>query len=79
MHCKNCKHRDEKGYCLNEKVSEEFGQDGRDDSLIYDYQESGGFQVGDNFGCVHFRRHDATTRVANLLKAKNPILARMLK
>ena len=53
--CKTCKHRDEKGYCGNEKISEDYGQSNKDktDMLIYDYSEGGGFWVGQEFGCVH--------------------------
>jgi hypothetical protein len=53
--CKNCKFRDVSGYCINEKLSEDYGQtdDEKQDMLLYDYSESGGFWVGPEFGCVH--------------------------
>jgi len=53
--CMSCKHRDTNGYCRNEKLAEERGQSDKekDDMLIYDYNESGGFWVGEQFGCIH--------------------------
>ena len=58
-YCKDCEWRDEYRYCMNrEKLDENwhqgFGEN--DDRLIYSYQEGGVFQVGDNFGCVHFKK-----------------------
>lgn len=51
--CKTCKFR-VKGYCESEFICESRGETGDENkSLIYDYSESGGFKVGDNFGCVH--------------------------
>lgn len=63
MKCKDCKYRKEweifgalKMICMSDKLQEEFGQDdsARDDMLIYAYQEGGYFEVGANFGCIHF-------------------------
>ena len=31
---------------------------GKDDSLVYQYDEGGSFFVGDKFGCVHWLRID---------------------
>ena len=60
--CKNCKWRDEGGFCVNEgKIYEDgYGRGGRDsstsdDCLIYSFYEGGDFWVGENFGCVHFK------------------------
>jgi hypothetical protein len=38
------------------RIQEETGQseEDRQDMLIYDYNEGGGFKVGALFGCVHF-------------------------
>lgn len=56
-YCKDCEWRNKDRYCTNDtKIDEDCGQ-GRgddDDKMIYSYRECGGFQVGDNFGCVHF-------------------------
>lgn len=54
-YCETCKYRDNDGRCQNEKLVEEWGQDAnkREDMLIYDYSEGGGFWVGPRFGCVH--------------------------
>ena len=53
--CKTCKFRDETGHCKNEKLAEDWGQAGEEkqDMLLYDYNESGGFWVGPEFGCIH--------------------------
>ena len=53
MYCKDCKFR-KNGKCESEKIEEDYGQEEREDMLIYDYMEGGGFSVGDFFGCVHF-------------------------
>ena len=57
-YCKDCYWRDNGRYCSNENaIDENYGQ-GRgynDDRLIYSYQEGGAFEVGDKFGCVHFK------------------------
>ncbi len=57
--CKDCRFRGEDRYCENKKLTErDFDYKAElntnDDYLIYSYFESGGFEVGDNFGCVHF-------------------------
>jgi hypothetical protein len=54
MHCKNCNNNID-GRCVSDKIAEDLGQDDQTDMLLYDYNESGGFSVGDNFGCVHFK------------------------
>jgi hypothetical protein len=53
--CGTCKHRDATGYCLNDKLDEDFGQSDvkKADMLIYEYSEGGRFWVGERFGCVH--------------------------
>ena len=55
--CKSCKLRDSKsGYCQSDKLAEANCQNAdtdKSDMLIYSYTESGGFWVGENFGCVH--------------------------
>ena len=52
--CGTCKHRIS-GFCESEKLSEDWGQSDnkREDMLLYQYQETGGFLVGERFGCVH--------------------------
>lgn len=56
-YCKDCKHRSSAKRCENEsKLAEDCGQPDKSDMLVYDYQEDGGFTVGDYFGCVHFSR-----------------------
>jgi len=55
--CKDCFYRDNNRHCNNLEKIRETGakpQSNADDSLIYDYNEGGGFEVGDFFGCVHF-------------------------
>jgi hypothetical protein len=60
MVCKNCKWRNKNFYCTNDNICETYSPHGFDientnnSFLVYDYQEGGGFKVGDNFGCVHF-------------------------
>ena len=57
--CKNCKWRDDNGYCYNdEKIHEDDSRSKHylNDHLVYDYLESGGFWVGPEFGCVHFEQ-----------------------
>lgn len=53
--CGTCRHRDKTGHCRSEKLDEDYGQsDGKKaDMLIYDYNEGGGFWVGELFGCIH--------------------------
>ena len=60
MYCKNCKHN-LKGRCQSKYIREQGGgihaeptKEEEDQSLIYDYDEGGGFTVGDYFGCVHW-------------------------
>jgi hypothetical protein len=53
-HCETCKWRDQEGYCLNEKLHEDWGAPDVEDHLVYDYTEGGGFWVGPKFGCVHW-------------------------
>jgi len=53
MYCKDCKFN-KGGDCVSEKIGERSGDDDTDDQLIYSYDEGGGFEVGDYFGCVHF-------------------------
>lgn len=53
--CKTCKYHIE-GRCHCEKIHEMgycTDNHNNDDCLIYDYNESGGFSSGDNFGCIH--------------------------
>lgn len=52
--CKNCKWRDEKEYCTNNKLREWDGNEEEEDELVYSFNEGGGFLVGKNFGCVHW-------------------------
>ena len=57
MLCKDCKHRSDKRHCENDSaMSEDYNQGfgDNDNMMIYPYVESGWFEVGDNFGCVHF-------------------------
>jgi hypothetical protein len=57
--CKNCIWRNEKRHCGNDSViSENYnqGKGSADERLIYSYSEGGSFEVGDNFGCVHFEK-----------------------
>ncbi len=55
--CKNCHWRVE-GFCTNDLKLHEKDHRERfnehDDHLVYSYLEDGGFEVGENFGCVHF-------------------------
>lgn len=63
-HCKDCKFRDKeesmsgKHLCVCPKfTSDRHGdsQYGADDSMIYSYDEGGGFYVGEYFGCIHWQ------------------------
>ena len=65
--CKNCKWRTAdtkypktRYYCDNPKIAEDVGQDDEfcEDALIYEYNEGGGFLVGERFGCLHFEQKD---------------------
>jgi hypothetical protein len=53
--CETCKFRSNDGYCQNKKLAEDGSQSNeeRQDMLLYDYSEGGGFWVGPKFGCVH--------------------------
>lgn len=55
VRCGRCKWRDERGYCWCPKLHEsgKSQDESMDDHLVYSYNESGGFWVGVNFGCVH--------------------------
>ena len=55
-YCKDCKYK-VKGWCESPKLCEADGDDGTDNQLIYCYTESGGFEVGDYLGCVHFKEN----------------------
>ena len=54
-YCETCKKRDVNGRCTSEKVDEDYGysDEKKQDMLIYDYTEGGGFWVGPKFGCIH--------------------------
>ena len=53
--CASCISRGADRHCTSDRLVEEYSDnDGRDDQLVYSYNESGGFQVGDNFGCIHW-------------------------
>ena len=57
--CKNCQWRGtEKNprNCQCPKIHEKWsGEENiNDDCMAYSYDEGGWFEVGDNFGCVHF-------------------------
>jgi len=53
--CKDCLSRDNKNYCNNDHILEDWGQlVNNNDCLRYSFAEGGGFKVDDNFGCVHF-------------------------
>ena len=62
MHCKDCVFRvvnkvGEK-VCKNLHLFEAGDKEeeiDKEDSLQYSYNEGGWFEVGDNFGCVHFQ------------------------
>ena len=64
--CGTCKHRDATGYCLNDKLDEDFGQSDvkKADMLIYEYSEGGRFWVGERFGCVHHTTNAGIHRAA---------------
>lgn len=68
--CASCKQRNAEGYCMSPKIIEyayrnDFPEPGHVDSLVYDYEEGGGFWVGPEgegfwvgpeFGCVHWEQ-----------------------
>lgn len=54
--CSECQYRDITGHCQSKKLDEDIGynNDIKDNMLLYDYTEGGGFWVGPHFGCIHF-------------------------
>ena len=43
------------GWCNNENLKERFGDSAHtENSLVYSYEEGGGFWTGAKFGCVNF-------------------------
>jgi hypothetical protein len=57
--CRDCKYRDDKNRCFNEHFQQ--GNEYQWDintfakaALIFEYDESGHFYVGDEFGCIHW-------------------------
>jgi hypothetical protein len=49
--------------CTNKKIGEEWDFDSdedKKDALIYSYSEGGWFEVGENFGCVHWESLQTT-------------------
>ena len=42
------------GYCHSEKIMEDENEF-EPDTLVYDYNEGGGFWTGPKFGCVHHK------------------------
>jgi hypothetical protein len=55
MRCATCSFRNASGYCTSGKLADNWGQQDSDkaDMALYDFNESGGFWVGEKFGCVH--------------------------
>jgi hypothetical protein len=54
--CSRCYWRNREKFCTNEKINDYGGISPiAIDELRYSYHEGGGFEVGDNFGCVHFK------------------------
>lgn len=64
-YCKDCKFREaqpsplkaNKHLCTCPKLTSDSYDSKeyyKDDALIYEYDEGGGFYVGDRFGCVHW-------------------------
>jgi hypothetical protein len=69
MYCKDCKFRVPLGnktypnlhQCISPKLTEDYGvYDKKGDMLIYPYIEGGWFEVGEKFGCVHFKKSRKT-------------------
>lgn len=60
MHCKDCVFR-VKGNCLNPHLTdEEYNPDfDKTVGLKYSYDEGGWFEVGEYFGCIHFKDKNA--------------------
>lgn len=56
MHCKDCVFH-VKGNCLNPHLTdEEYNPDfDKTVGLKYSYDEGGWFEVGEYFGCIHFK------------------------
>lgn len=56
--CRDCKYRDDQKRCFNEHFRQ--GEEKRDidtfckAALVFEYDESGHFYVGDEFGCIHW-------------------------
>ena len=73
--CRNCKWR-VNGNCENEGKIHEDNYNKisnlNDDHLIYSYYESGSFQVGENFGCIHWTKKAQT--IDNRIKEKEKIV-----
>ena len=63
-YCKDCKHKeivDGKNTCTCKSIKEDTDwssdkQINESNNLTYSYFENGWFYVGDNFGCVHFKK-----------------------
>jgi len=64
MNCKDCKYRDNDGYCQSDKIDEDYGLsvEEKADMLLYDYMEGGAFWVGEDFGCVHFESNSLRSK-----------------
>ena len=63
MYCKDCKFREkmrDKFHCINKHIVEFYPHDDVDSNkcLIYSYDESGCFYVGEYFGCIHFEQKE---------------------
>jgi hypothetical protein len=69
--CKTCKHWNDTSYsrpeydqkeCTNEEFLHEWGgpttKEIANQSLVYSYNEGGGFYTGPNFGCIHHTERD---------------------
>jgi hypothetical protein len=62
-YCKDCKHKDiidGKNTCTCKEITEDSEWPSDDEinnsDIIYSFFEFGCFYVGDNFGCVHFKK-----------------------
>jgi len=56
--CKDCALRNHKKICQSPYLTEYLYRDDdidKDSCLFYSYDEGGWFEVGDNFGCIHFK------------------------
>jgi hypothetical protein len=64
MYCKDCFHSsfdDNLSFRPRICCSPKFGNEGEtdkslNDTIEYSYDEGGCFEVGDNFGCIHFKK-----------------------